>query len=514
MKKNLTDIFDEAKVEEIEVLLTEDMADKLDDKALRSIKEEVFLRTDFKKYGTKKRSTTKSWKMFAVAAAACLVLFAGACGVVYAAEVKEYNTAVSFFNDYGLSTAGLSRGEIKAVYKDITTERFEYSKTAEVIAMSITDSQVEGYEILQKMVSPEDVEDWWNYRNSDSYASKDDYTGYDTDWIMRFDENKGYDVFDKSSITKYEDGEVIWNVLFDDFVISGYEEVSDGVIVTGQTPASSGTEVFYAWIMKIDNDGNIKWKNRFDNGFKVEDIRVVIENNDGTYATFGEGDSKYFCFNMLNSEGEVIHFNKAELDGYRVGSTAKLGDGYIMELATWASVATDNQKVVKVDREGNIQEHFSYESDGVYYYIHSLIEYNGKIYLSGYTETMNSSAGTGRGIEPVIKYIYDNDKTDIISEELTPIVRDIYTAMLLVCDVDSGVPEEVYSVKGGLGLWFEYDDAGQLVWYMESIMSTFFSPETNSFTIGGTVYVYRYTFDSNGVLVSEEDTGQRALFRR
>ena len=127
---------------------------------------------------------------------------------------------------------------------------------------------------------------------------------------------------------------------------------------------------------------------------------------------------------------------------------------------------------------------------------------------------MNSSVGTGRGIEPVIIYIYDNNKMDITSEELTPIVRDIYTATLLVCDVGSGVPEEVYSVKGGLGLWFEYNDAGQLVWYMESIMSTFFSPETNSFTIGGTTYVYRYTFDSNGVLVNEEDTGQRALFRR
>ena len=35
-----------------------------------------------------------------------------------------------FFNEYGLSTEGLTRGEIKEVYRDITARTFSYSKTA------------------------------------------------------------------------------------------------------------------------------------------------------------------------------------------------------------------------------------------------------------------------------------------------------------------------------------------------------------------------------------------------
>lgn len=67
--------------------------------------------------------------------AACMVLVLSVCFGSFAvvAEAKEYKAAVQFFNDYGMSTEGLTRGEIKEVYHDITTKSFTYSKTAEVI---------------------------------------------------------------------------------------------------------------------------------------------------------------------------------------------------------------------------------------------------------------------------------------------------------------------------------------------------------------------------------------------
>ncbi len=40
---------------------------------------------------------------------------------------------------------------------------------------------------------------------------------------------------------------------------------------------------------------------------------------------------------------------------------------------------------------------------------------------------------------------------EISSEELTPLVRDNYTAVLLVCDPEGGAPETFYSVQGSLG---------------------------------------------------------------
>jgi hypothetical protein len=73
--------------------------------------------------------------------AACLALFIviGSTAVALAVEAKEYNAAVAFFESNGLSTDGLSRSDVKAVYRDITTQRFTYGKTADVIRQAIPD---------------------------------------------------------------------------------------------------------------------------------------------------------------------------------------------------------------------------------------------------------------------------------------------------------------------------------------------------------------------------------------
>ena len=59
-------------------------------------------------------------------AAACLavIIAAGAASFAFAAEAAEYDTAMAFFDQYGLSPEGLSRAEIKAVYRDIITKKF------------------------------------------------------------------------------------------------------------------------------------------------------------------------------------------------------------------------------------------------------------------------------------------------------------------------------------------------------------------------------------------------------
>ncbi|MBR7092909.1 MAG: hypothetical protein IKI50_07005, partial [Clostridia bacterium] len=55
------------------------------------------------------------------ALAACLALVAvmmSSAVVVFAAEAREYNAAVAFFEENGLSVEGLSRADVKAVYRD------------------------------------------------------------------------------------------------------------------------------------------------------------------------------------------------------------------------------------------------------------------------------------------------------------------------------------------------------------------------------------------------------------
>jgi hypothetical protein len=65
-----------------------------------------------------------------------------------------------------------------------------------------------------------------------------------------------------------------------------------------------------------------------------------------------------------------------------------------------------------------------------------------------------------------------------------------------------------------LGGELEISEDGQLLWDVESITTTFYSPATNAFTIGGTCYVYRYTFGDVGAPVSQEKTGAVIDFYR
>ncbi|MDL2224899.1 hypothetical protein LJC20_01650 [Eubacteriales bacterium OttesenSCG-928-M02] len=84
---------------------------------------------------TRKRPQWRSKRLWATGIAALLVigvLFSGSYMVVEAAEYRE---ALAFFNEYELPTEALTRGDIKKVYKDITTESYAYEKTMEVLAM-------------------------------------------------------------------------------------------------------------------------------------------------------------------------------------------------------------------------------------------------------------------------------------------------------------------------------------------------------------------------------------------
>ena len=93
-------------------------------------------------------------------------------------------------------------------------------------------------------------------------------------------------------------------------------------------------------------------------------------------------------------------------------------------------------------------------------------------------------------------------------------VRENYTAVLLVCNPASGEPEEFYSAEGSLGGDLSLTEEGQLLWQVESVAETFFSPATSSFTIGGACQIFQYTFNPAGSLISREKTDAFVAFRK
>jgi len=457
-----------------------------------------------------------------IAACAALLLLISGTTYTIAAEMKEYNKAVTFFGEYDLSTDGLSRGEIKKVYRDIKTQAFAYSKTAEVIEKSISQSAVGGYDIFQDDPTPEDLENLWNYKNnSGRYWVKNlvkdkDNISYKYYSEEKHSENLGVDVHEKSIFEKRLDNHLVWSVEFSDFWIENYT-ISDGkLIVYGQSPIYSSSQQSYAYMALIDQDGTILWETKLENGFRAEYIGAILP-ADGKIVVFSSGDYRYLCLSEYDLDGNALSSHKTEVGNYEIWNAAKLGDGYIVQLGSY--MTSEHARIVKVSSDGRILDSFAYDSDDSYYYITDMIEYNGCMYLSAYSvpvlENEEKNAGGRYDIAAVLNYIFDNKMFDISSEELTKLVRDNFTAVLLVCNPASGTPREFYSVKGSLGGKLALDDSDKLSWDVESITDTFFSPATTSaFTIGGASHVYRYTFDENGTILSQEKTDEIVRFMR
>lgn len=119
-------------------------------------------------------------------AAACLALLAvfGSAAFAAALEIREYHTAAAFFETNGLSADGLNRRDVKAVYRDITTNRFGYDKTAEVLRQAVPD-----WEKRQSEPTSEELAALWN-RNfwTDPLPSEDGSTESNgSDFVMPAD---------------------------------------------------------------------------------------------------------------------------------------------------------------------------------------------------------------------------------------------------------------------------------------------------------------------------------------
>lgn len=452
-----------------------------------------------------KAPTFQKWGILA----ACAALVVSLAGAAFAAEAKEYSAAVEFFEDNGLSLEGLSRADVKAVYRDIITQRFTYDKTAEVIEQAVL-----GVEIFQRQPTPEELAELWNRKDprNDPSASPFAELDYRVEIFDKLDEELGFKVLDKWHLKHYEGGELVWRAEFDKFGPEGWSPVSEGTAVWGGTPTWSSEQTVYSWVARLDEAGTVLWERQLDHGFQNESIAAVLDNGDSTWAVISRGDFQYLCLSQYDTDGNELSFYKTEVGNLGIWNAAHLGDGYLIQLGNRTD--GENGRLVKLDRDGRLLESFTYQGEDCDYYITGMIEFGGRVCLSAYAVPKQADEGGRHEIANILDYVFDNDLLDISNEELTPLVRDNYTAVLLLCGPEGGQPETFYSVKGSLGGELAVNDAGELVWDVESLVETFFSPATSSFTIYGTCQVFRYTFDSAGNLMRQEDTGETVQYHR
>lgn len=445
------------------------------------------------------------WKRWG-AAAACVALLAGLSGIAFAAEAKEYHAAVEFFEDNGLSMEGLSRSDVKAVYRDITTQHFTYGKTAEVIQQTVP-----GVEIPQREPTPEELAAAWN-RNVWANTRAESGIRYRIDHQEKRDEALGFDVLDKSILECYQGDSPLWAAEFPDFFVDDSLYTAAGTVVWGHNDTWSSNQITYSFLALVDEGGNILWQRRLDHGFQHEYVSQVLDNGDGTWAVISRGDLESLCLSQYDANGNELVFHQTGIGNLGIWNAVRLEDGYLVQLGNTAEKET--ARLVKLDHEGNLIDDFTYEGEDCDYYLTSMAEFGGRMYLSAYAVPKQTNGGGRHEIAGILDYVFEKGLLDITSEELTPLVRDNYTAVLLLCNPEGGALETFYCVNGSLGGELEVNDAGELVWNVERVGSAFFSPATSSFTIGGTCRVFRYIFDGAGALLRQEDTGESVPYRR
>ena len=452
------------------------------------------------------------WK---VAACLAILVLAGSGVFAIAAEAKEYRAAASFFMANGLSAEGLTRAEIKAVYRDITTKSFTYGKTAEVIGRTVS-----GWEIAHDAVTPEELSRWWERKEivlADQVDPADDPRLGAGFRYLREEKYKTKDKiiigYDKSILKCYKDRELLWTAEFPDLPLAGYSRIGEMTLVWLQDYTVSSSRPDHAWVACLDENGKQLFLSRLDHGFNKEYVASVLKNDDGSWAVISRGDLKYVCLTCLDQEGRELSFHKTEVGNYGIWHAARLGDGYLIHLGSFTH--SDYAHLYRMDREGNLTGDFSFEADDCEYHVADMTDFGGQLFLSVYAVPKQNSHAREE-ISNVMDYIdsKENNGMDITSAELTPLVRDNYTAVLLICEPDEGTPQTFWSVKGSLGSRLSVNDSGQLEWNVESIASTFYSPLTSSFSIGGYSNVLRYTFDAAGTLLGQTDTGETATFAK
>ncbi len=492
MKKDLTEIFDTLTPEELDALPEEAFqTEALDNTTLKRIQITVAEKnglTLITKNADSKRSkkvTGTVRRILAAAACIALLLSAGFGVYAYAAANREYKNALTFFYENELSTEGLTKSEIKEVYRDFYSHSFANDLTTDVLLNSRPD-MVRGYEIMG------DSSEWdttlpdtslSEYKTPVYYEFERVYT--DIEGTYNPQTNAYRQQFEESIFRKYRNGEKVWEISFEDIQIYDYygDPVDDSkpvlVYGTGLSAPDSRDEI--VTLIALDTDGTILWETVQNNTPGSDHIDAVLSNPDGSYTTFGRCDTTLedlnycLCVNKYDKNGTPIWFNTIDIKDRIIKNVALTESGYLMHLSSY--VIADFARVLKLDFEGNVVGDFSYESEEYDFYIADFCELNDTVYISGYTAPK------------IEKNVVFYNKRDVLllsselasnvtrsHEELLDMFRDNFTAVLLACESDSGSPKEFYSVAGSLGDEV-YVANDSVCWFTKDIIDCSYSPQ-------------------------------------
>ena len=322
---------------------------------------------------------------------------------------------------------------------------------------------------------------------------------------------------DDCVVERYQADTKLWDLTLQNFYANGHTYLSDGIMLFGRRSDAQ-------YIIKVSADGKQLWNLELEDATLLA-IQGVVENSDGSYGVFTLGwseDEQCLGLTQVSADGQKISYVINKIGENRFCCAARVGDGY------WLHIGRDEFSVIRMDHQGRVIDTLSFGEESANYDIRSMIEYNGKVYMSINSspqiaeknpESYNSqdlydihilcddidaearkeweASGAVHGHEPEL----ENKSYDI-----TDRIEKHYSAMLLVCDAETGNALEYHRVQGSLGgkLFLNEDDT--LTWCVENILEAYRFPLSCNKTWEVKRQVYRCILDTAGKQIAVQKT--------
>ncbi len=398
----------------------------------------------------------------------------------YAADVREYNEAVQYLDSIDYSTEGMSRGEIKKIYRAIvaSAESGVSAEDEKDVVIAITGSDING------MTDP---------------------SAADVGKTYEIVKGNGKDALNR--LQKQDGDTVLWTFSSENISVNGYCPTEDGnVVVCGglETFKNGAVHACQAFTM-LDENGQTVWQTADCDGqtpgfdFVYGYASGIFEKENGGFFSLGfnmkqNGDDvkTYLILTHISESGEILDKNEIPTTEY-FGEKRFVGLRYCTRyedsfVAYISANGFDHfEGLVKISPEGEIGQVFSFSENGVEYIVNDIKEYGGRLWISA--DAVKANRGQGDEYASVranllyapLYSLVTGDGNGFLPHDCTDILKNNCEAVLLVCDPDADSPYTYYKESGAASGAIGMNDLGGLTWKTRSIESgTAFYKKINS----------------------------------
>ena len=280
----------------------------------QTVRQGIEKRLSFPRFGK------KTHRLSVLAAILAVVLSLGC-----AAEARQYRQAVEFFEEHSLSTEGLTRKQIKAVYKDITLQAYSCEATAWVLNRL----SVELFNVPLPQADPDRLAAFWQ-----NYVAAAPVFPTGLHYRVEYEG-------DVPSVSRYDGDQRLWTYTppFETyiFVDENLVETEHGVLIYGQN-----CDRLRGMALMLDANGRLLWQHLSEEAYSSYEAAVV---NGEEVVLFGKkrerrpdenghisGNTYSLLFMRLNPDGEAAEACSTLMgDYFTVHDAAKVGTRYLVK---------------------------------------------------------------------------------------------------------------------------------------------------------------------------------------